>query len=82
VGVANVIQAARDLGVTSPIPNEATIALGTSSMSLLELTSAYAAILAERYPVHAHGLEAAPAEHGIMAALTDRTHSLDGTIHD
>ncbi|MEI4563251.1 penicillin-binding transpeptidase domain-containing protein, partial [Klebsiella pneumoniae] len=35
VGVANVIQAARDLGVTSPIPNEATIALGTSSMSLL-----------------------------------------------
>ncbi|PNB51403.1 penicillin-binding protein, partial [Pseudomonas sp. FW305-130] len=67
---------------TSPIPNEATIALGTSSMSLLELTSAYAAILAERYPVHAHGLEAAPAEHGIMAALTDRTRALDGTIHD
>ncbi len=51
VGVANVIKAARDLGITTPIPNEATIALGTSSMSLLELTSAYAAVAARSYPV-------------------------------
>ena len=56
VGVRNVIRTARDLGVTSPIPEEATIALGTSGMSLLELTSAYAAIAAGRYPVRARGL--------------------------
>ncbi|KQN25105.1 penicillin-binding protein [Sphingomonas sp. Leaf33] len=58
VGVSNVIRAARDLGVTSPIPNEASIALGTSTMSLLELTSAYAAIAAGEYPVRARGLSA------------------------
>ncbi|MEG3176948.1 PBP1A family penicillin-binding protein [Sphingomonas sp. RB3P16] len=81
VGVAKVIQAARDLGVTSPIPNEATIALGTSSMSLLELTSAYAAVAAEQYPVRARGLEDPP-ERGVLATLTDRTHALDGTVHD
>ncbi|MBM3927067.1 MAG: penicillin-binding protein [Sphingomonadales bacterium] len=56
VGVSNVIRAARDLGVISPIANEASIALGTSSMSLLELTSAYAAIAAGEYPVRARGL--------------------------
>ena len=58
VGVSNVIRAARDLGVTSPIANEASIALGTSTMSLLELTSAYAAIAAGEYPVRARGLSA------------------------
>jgi penicillin-binding protein 1A len=56
VGVRNVIRAARDLGVTSPIPEEATIALGTSTMSLLELTSAYAAVASGRYPVRPRGL--------------------------
>ncbi|MES2337795.1 MAG: transglycosylase domain-containing protein [Pseudomonadota bacterium] len=56
VGVSNVIRAARDLGVTSPIADEASIALGTSTMSLLELTSAYAAIAAGDYPVRPRGL--------------------------
>ncbi|URW74959.1 penicillin-binding protein [Sphingomonas donggukensis] len=56
VGVANVIRAARDLGVTSPIADEASIALGTSSMSLLELTSAYAAVANGSYPVRPRGL--------------------------
>lgn len=81
VGVTNVIRAARDLGVTSPIPNEATIALGTASMSLLELTSAYAAILAERYPVRPRGLEDAP-ERGLMAALGERTSALSPDLRD
>lgn len=56
VGVKAVIRAARDLGVTSPIAEEASIALGTSTMSLLELTSAYAAIAAGSYPVRPRGL--------------------------
>ena len=56
VGVGKVVRAARDLGISTPIPNEATIALGTSTVSLLELTSAYAAMAAETYPVHARGL--------------------------
>ena len=81
VGVANVIQAARDLGVATPIPNEATIALGTASMSLLDLTSAYAAVAAEQYPVRPRGLEDAP-ERGVLATLTDRRRPLTGDLHD
>ena len=56
VGVGRVVAAARDLGVTSELPNDATIALGTGSMSLLELTSAYAAIASGRAPVTPRGL--------------------------
>ncbi|MGL4313414.1 MAG: transglycosylase domain-containing protein [Sphingomonas sp.] len=59
VGVGNVIKAARDLGISTPIPNEATIALGTATGSLLELTAAYAAVASGEYPVGARGLEAA-----------------------
>ncbi|MDR6128239.1 penicillin-binding protein 1A [Sphingomonas sp. SORGH_AS802] len=57
VGVKSVIQAARDLGITTPIPNEATIGLGTAEVSLLELTAAYAAIANGRYPVTPRGVE-------------------------
>ncbi|TKD50429.1 transglycosylase domain-containing protein [Sphingomonas baiyangensis] len=56
VGPRAVIRAARDLGISTPIPSEATIALGTSSVSLLELTAAYAAIAAGEAPVRARGL--------------------------
>src|SRR3546814_14046128 len=35
VGVRNVIRAARDLGISTPIPNEATIALGTANVSAI-----------------------------------------------
>src|SRR3569623_206576 len=58
VGPAAVIKAARDLGISTPIPEEASIALGTSTVSLLELTSAYAAVAGDGYPVGARGIEA------------------------
>ncbi|HEY8615731.1 transglycosylase domain-containing protein [Phenylobacterium sp.] len=61
VGRQNVISAARDLGVRSDIPNDPTIALGTSQMSLLELTSAYAAVAAGQAPVRPRGLLVEPA---------------------
>lgn len=56
VGPAAVIKAARDLGITTPIDNEASIALGTSTVSLLELTAAYAAIANGDAPVVPRGL--------------------------
>lgn len=56
IGVGNVIRAARDLGISTPISNEASIALGTSGVSLLELTAAYAAIANGSYPVRPVGL--------------------------
>ena len=56
VGRANVIRAARDLGITTPLPDKPSLALGTAGVSLLELTSAYAAVAGGRYPVAARGL--------------------------
>jgi len=42
VGRKNVIGAAQRLGITTPIGNDASIALGTSETTLLEMTTAYA----------------------------------------
>ncbi|MEN2786108.1 transglycosylase domain-containing protein [Sphingomonas qilianensis] len=81
VGVKNVIRAARDLGITTPIPNEATIALGSATGSLLELTSAYAAVAAGAYPVRARGV----AEAGNRTwydNLTGRSHRMDGALRE
>ncbi len=56
VGRENVIEAARDLGVTSEFDNQPSLALGTSGVSLMEMVSAYAALAANNYPVRARGL--------------------------
>ncbi|WP_414712718.1 transglycosylase domain-containing protein [Sphingopyxis sp.] len=59
VGDDKVIDMARDLGVTSPLAKgDPSLALGTSSMTLLELTAAYAAVAANSYPVEPHAFEA------------------------
>jgi penicillin-binding protein 1A len=58
LGVARVTQTARDLGISTPIGDNASIALGSSTVSLLELTSAYASIAAGHYPVRPQGLGA------------------------
>ena len=42
VGITNVIKAARRCGITSPLAPNASLALGTSVVTPLELTSAYA----------------------------------------
>jgi penicillin-binding protein 1A len=64
VGRANVIRAARDLGISTPLPDKPSLALGTGGVSLIELTSAYAAILSGRYPVEARGLPEPPEQSG------------------
>lgn len=52
VGSEKVIATARDLGVTSPMAEgDPSLALGTSTMTLLELTSAYAGVAANDFPV-------------------------------
>ena len=56
VGRDNVIRAARELGITSPLTDRPSLALGSSTVSLIELTSAYAAIASGRYPVRPRGL--------------------------
>ena len=76
VGRNNVMRAARDLGITASLPNEPSLALGTAGMSLLELTSAYAAVAAGRYPVVARGLPE-QAESNRLASLFERGGTLD-----
>lgn len=45
VGVRNVIDFARQVGITSPLASDLSLGLGSSSVGLLELTSAYSAFL-------------------------------------
>jgi penicillin-binding protein 1A len=66
-GRGNVIATARDLGITTPMAPNPSLPLGTSEVSLLELTSAYAAIAAGAYPVKPWGVAgvgAKPADGG------------------
>jgi penicillin-binding protein 1A len=56
VGLNRVIAAARDLGVTAPLPAVPSLALGAAEMNLLELTAAYAAVKAGEMPIKPWGV--------------------------
>ena len=70
VGVDAVIKVARDLGVTAPLTEDLSLALGTSEIPLIELAQAYATVAAGAYPVVAHGLP--PEEQGWFERLMSR----------
>lgn len=55
-GRGAVVKAARDLGLTTPIAQDPTLALGTAETTLLELAAAYGAVAAGAAPVAPHGL--------------------------
>jgi penicillin-binding protein 1A len=79
VGRDRIVATARDLGVASPLVNDATLPLGTSEMTLLELTSAYAAVSADRTPVRPFALydPATPPPASAPLAPADRAAMLD-----
>ena len=81
VGDEDVIEMARDLGVSSPLAEgDPSLALGTSTMTLMELTSAYAGVAANRFPVKP---TAFPTEEpGWLARWFDGRNSLSGDDHD
>ncbi|HWH17989.1 MAG TPA: PBP1A family penicillin-binding protein [Allosphingosinicella sp.] len=56
VGRQNVIQTARELGITSELTPHPSLALGTSGVSLIEMAAAYAAIANGTYPVKPRGV--------------------------
>jgi penicillin-binding protein 1A len=56
VGIGEVIAAARDLGLHAPLENNPSLALGTGEVTLLDLTSAYAAVRAGKAPVDPWGI--------------------------
>jgi penicillin-binding protein 1A len=81
IGSAKVIATARELGVTAPLPEgDPSMALGTSTMTLLELTAAYAGIAANALPVKAHAV--AREEAGFWRRLWDGPKHLSGRTHD
>lgn len=55
VGREKVVEVARRLGVTSPLDENPSMALGTSTMTLLELTAAYAGVASNAFPVAPRG---------------------------
>jgi penicillin-binding protein 1A len=76
VGRQNVLRAARELGISSPLPDGPSVALGTAGVSLLELTGAYAAIAGGRYPVRPRGLPLGDRDEG-FSTFFQRGGSLD-----
>jgi penicillin-binding protein 1A len=81
VGSDKVIATARELGITAPMADgDPSLALGTSSMTLLELTAAYAGIAANDYPVEPHAF--ARGEQGWWEWLTTRKGSMSGGTHE
>ncbi|MEX0771937.1 MAG: transglycosylase domain-containing protein [Balneolales bacterium] len=58
IGIGSVRNTATGMGITSPIPFEPSIALGTAELSLLELTSAYTSFVNRGVPASPHYLEA------------------------
>ena len=55
-GVSGMQRAARKLGITSDLPADASLALGTGEVSLIELTGAYAVIANGGHRVIPHGI--------------------------
>jgi penicillin-binding protein 1A len=57
VGGEAVAKAAEDLGVTSKLNLDPSLALGSSGITLLELTSAYAGVAGNAWPVEPHAFK-------------------------
>ena len=80
VGSDKVIETARDFGITAPMTaGDPSLALGSATMTLLELTGAYAGIAANAFPVEPTAF--AQAERGWLRDLVDGPDSLSSGTH-
>jgi len=70
VGIDKVIAAARELGIDAPLDDTPSLALGTSEVTLLDLTGAYASVRNGMAPVEPYGIASfsAGAEGGSIRA--------------
>lgn len=81
LGSAAILKAARDLGIDSPLAgDDPSLALGTSGVTLLELTSAYAAIAADKRPITPTAFGAQ--EPGWFDYITNPQRSLGSGQHE
>lgn len=80
IGHKPMIATARELGVTAPLPEgDPSLALGTASMTLLELTAAYSGVASNRYPVLPRAFPAKPG--GLLDWVFDDRRSLPREVH-
>ncbi len=79
VGGSAVEKAAKDLGIESKLTRDPSMALGSSGVTLLELTSAYAGIAANSYPVTPRAFVGE--EPGWFDWLFARERSFDSRTH-
>ena len=71
VGPDRVVHTAQRLGVTSPLKNNASIALGTSEVTLLEMTGAYAAFANGGYSAVPHVISRITTDSGELIYLRE-----------
>lgn len=79
LGYNAIARTARDLGVESPLTRDASMALGSSGMTLMELTSAYAAVAGNAFPVKPRAFVAD--EQGWFEWLLSGERSFRGATH-
>jgi len=81
VGSDKVIRTARRLGITAPMAEgDPSLALGTSAMTLMELTAAYAGIAANAYPVEPHAFPRG--ERSWWEWMTTSSRSMSSGVHE
>lgn len=81
VGSDKVIRTARRLGITSPMAEgDPSLALGTSTMTLMELTAAYAGIAGNEFPVEPHAFPRG--EQSWWDWVTTSRKSMSGGTHE
>lgn len=81
VGDRKVIALARAMGVTAPMdPGDPSVALGTSGMTLLELTAAYAGVAGNSYPVKPRAFPVE--EQGWFERLVFGPSRFSGQVHE
>ena len=57
VGIKNVIKTAKKLGITTPLKNDLSLALGTSEVTLIDMAAAYATIANDGLAVRPYSVE-------------------------
>ncbi|WP_033070143.1 transglycosylase domain-containing protein [Thalassospira australica] len=78
VGLDKVIQKARDMGVSSELKPEPSLALGTSEVSMLELTGAYAIVANGGFAVFPHAVSKITGKGGEV--LYERSDDFPGRL--
>lgn len=73
VGIRAVIQVARNLGITTPLEYDYTIALGSNGVKLFELVRAYGAFANGGYVVQPYAIERIETSHGKVVYRAPKT---------